>query len=152
MKTKNARLLAPLFGLLLLTLFSTGCAEMFGSGSGDTTASGEVTAVPVAEYYYGTFDDVPLPVEMQPTKEGYVVRTTGNVKLGLQTYSGRVEIKSLNRAMHDYMLRDGWALYSESQGPKETVMVFNKDARLCVIITEDGAVNTAMRINVTQKL
>ena len=151
MKTNTMKARLAMIGLFALALLSSGCADLFNSGS---SSSGNDTAYvePVAEYYYGDFDDVPIPKEMKPNKEGYVVSTQGNVKVGMQVFTGRVEINSLGRAIRDYMSREGWSLFSDSSGPKQSMLVFNKGDRLCVIITVDGSMQTEMRVYVNNKI
>ncbi len=153
MKTSATfRKLLPAF-LIVAALTFTGCADLFSGSSNSSSAdSGRAAGAPAqAEYYYSSFPDVPIPVEMKSTKDSYAVYTQGNIKVGMETFSGRVEINSLNRAMHDYMTRDGWGLYSGSQGSKQTALVFVKDNLLAVVITTDG-MYTEMRIYMTQKI
>lgn len=154
MKTSASfRKLLPAF-LLVASLALSGCADLFsGSSSSSSSDSGRAAAAPAqAEYYYSSFPDVPIPVEMKSTKDSYAVYTSGNIKVGMETFTGRVEINSLNRAMHDYMTRDGWGLYSGSQGSKQTALVFVKDNMLAVVITTDGSMSTEMRVYMTQKI
>jgi hypothetical protein len=143
----NQHHFALIVSILLLAALSTGCAY-FNSGADSSAAS----TTPQAEFYYGPFEDVPIPKEMKSTKEGYIVYAPGNVKLGMAVYSGRVEINSLNNAMEEYMANDGWSFFSGCRGPKENALVFAKGNFLSVITTTDGSVNTEMRIYVTQKV
>jgi hypothetical protein len=133
--------------ILLMVAVSSGCAYL--QGSADSSAA---TTPQQAEFYYGAFEDVPIPKEMKSTKEGYIVYAPGNVKLGMEVYSGRVEINSLINAMEQYMANDGWSFYSGCRGPKENALVFAKGNFLSVITTTDGSLNTQMRIYVTQKV
>ncbi|MDL2314567.1 hypothetical protein LJC36_06260 [Desulfovibrio sp. OttesenSCG-928-C14] len=148
MKSRQIRIFA--FGLMLLALAAAGCAQ--NSGGSYNSSGNDVVATPVSEYYYADFDDIPIPVEMQPTKDGYAVFTPGNIRLGMRTFEGRVEITSLNEAMSRYMERDGWTIYSGLSGNKQAVRVFNKDQRLCIILTTDEPMYTRMQVHVTQKL
>jgi hypothetical protein len=132
--------------ILLLAALSTGCAYF---NRADSSAA---STTPQAEFYYGPFEDVPIPKEMKSTKEGYIVYAPGNVKLGMAVYSGRVEITSLNNAMEEHMVNDGWSFFSGCRGPKENALVFAKGNFLSVITTTDGPMNTEMRIYVTQKV
>jgi hypothetical protein len=150
----TCRKLLPAF-LLVSALALSGCADLFSgfSSSGASSDSGYSTAAPARpEYYYSSFADVPIPVEMKSTKDSYSVYTSGNIKVGMETFTGRVEINSLNQAMRDYMTRDGWGLYSGSQGSKQTALVFVKDNLLAVVITTDGSMSTEMRVYMTQKI
>jgi hypothetical protein len=133
--------------ILLLAAGSTGCA--YFNGGADASAAATTQQ---AEFYYGSFEDVPIPKEMKSTKEGYIVYAPGNVKLGMAVYSGRVEINSLNNAMEQYMANDGWSFFSGCRGPKENALVFTKGNFLSVITTTDGSMNTEMRIYVTQRV
>lgn len=160
MKTRvHCRKLMPaclLVAALTFSLALSGCADLFNSSSsssGSSSADSSRAAVPAQpEYYYSSFPDVPIPVEMKATKDSYAVYTQGNIRVGMETFSGRVEINSLNKAMHDYMTRDGWGLYSGSQGSKQTALVFVKDNMLAVVITTDGSMSTEMRVYMTQKI
>ncbi|MDL2307896.1 hypothetical protein LJC48_07765 [Desulfovibrio sp. OttesenSCG-928-C06] len=152
MKTNTIKARLAIISLFAMAMLTSGCADLF-NGSGSSSSDSDTAYVePVADYYYGEFDDVPIPKDMKPSKEGYLVSTQGNVKVGLQVFSGRVEINSLNRAISEYMSRDGWTLFSASSGAKQNMLVFNKGDRLCVIITVDGNINTEMRVNVTHKI
>ena len=132
---------------VLMALLVYGCSAL---GLSSSEPADEAASPP--EYYYSNFEDVPIPVQMKATSESYIVHTQGGVKLGMEAFSGRVEPVSLNKAMHDYMMRDGWSLYSFSSGPKQAVQVFVKDNMLSVIITNDGALSTEMRVYITQRL
>ena len=136
--------------LLLALLLTLGCSSMKNSSLGDS--SDQAYGEPSAEYYYGSFEDVPIPVQMKATQDGYIVYTQGNVKVGLETFTGWVNVNSLNQAMRDYMARDGWSLYAASRGAKQTVQIFVKDSMLSVIITNDNTFGTEMLVYVTQKI
>ncbi|MDR1243350.1 MAG: hypothetical protein LBM00_11310 [Deltaproteobacteria bacterium] len=143
----NHRKIIVIVSLMVTLALSAGCA-LFNNNAAETPAAQGQPA----EFYYGSFEDVPIPKEMKSTKEGYIVYAPGNVKLGMDVYSGRVEINSLNNAMEGYMANDGWSFYSGSRGPKQNVMVYTKGNFLSIITTTDGALNTEMRIYVTQKV
>jgi hypothetical protein len=133
--------------IIIMTLISTGCALF--NNTGETPVEAQA---PQSGYYYGVFEDVPIPNEMKSTKEGYIVYAPGNIKMGMDVYSGRVEINSLNNAIESYMANDGWSFYSGCRGPKQNALVFSKGNFLSFIITTDGSINTEMRIYVTQKI
>ena len=132
-----------LLAIAIMAFISTACAP---AGSGSSTAEGGT-----AGYYYGDFDDVPIPREMKPEKEATVLHTSSGVKVGTQSFAGGVEIVSLNKAMTGYMTHEGWILISSLRGQR-SILVFEKPDRLCVIHSFDGSFSTTMQIFVTPKI
>lgn len=128
-----------LFLAVLCLGLSAGCANMFASSD------------EAAPYYYGEFEDVPIPGELSGPKETTIITTPGGVKTGLQIYKGRVEVGSLNNAMTGYMLREGWVLRSSTRGSR-SLLLFEKLDRFCTIYIVDGLLSTEMQIYVSPKL
>jgi len=126
-----------------MTFIYTSCTP---AGSGYSSgASG------TANYYYGDFDDVPIPREMKPEKAATVLHTASGVKVGTQSFAGGVEIISLNRAMTGYLNHEGWTLISSLRG-QNSILVFEKPERLCVIHSFDGRFSPSMQVFITPKI
>lgn len=129
--------------VLLFALVLSGCA---GTGSGDGDASSGLN------YYYDEFKDVAIPKEMSPEKkETFITYTADGVKLGTQIVSGRVEMASLVTAMQGYMQRDGWTLRSVFRSTR-SILIFEREDRMCSIYIGDGMMTTTMLIFVSPKI
>lgn len=131
--------------LLGLTLTLTGCAGLEFSNPFSSTSD-------VNDVYYSKFPDIPIPSDMKTDLKETLVSTTPNaVKVGLETFSGRVESSSLASAMTHNMTPQGWVLRGQITG-KRTMQLFEKDSRFAVIYLDDGMVNTTMEVWVLYQL
>lgn len=139
---RKARIL-PL--LLILVIAFSGCSSLNNEGATDPISSG-------LTYYFAEFQDVPVPNDMKPEKkETFITYSRDGIKLGAQTFSGRVEMASLVNAMHNYMQREGWVLRSVFRSSR-SIMIFEKPERMCSIYISDGIFETSMLIFVSPKL
>lgn len=116
-----------------------GCSGMFGSSSSSEP------------YFYGEFDDIPIPSELSGIKETTIITAPGGVKTGVQVFKGRVEVGSLNSAMLGYMQREGWELRSSTRGAR-SLLLFEKEDRYATVYILDGMFNTEMQVYVSPKL
>lgn len=128
-----------IFLCLAACLMLGGCAGMFGTSSSE------------GPYYYGEFDDIPIPSELSGIKETTIITTPGGIKTGLQVFKGRVEVGSLNSAMISYMQREGWELRSSTRGAR-SLLLFEKQDRYSTIYITDAFFNTEMQVYVSPKL
>ena len=129
--------------LALALLMLAGCATT-GGPAADAASMGR-------DYYYDEFADVPIPVDMTPEKDRFTILGTGGVKLGIEEFSGRVDVTSLVNAMQNYMLRDGWTLRSMFRANR-SILVFEKPDRICSLYFVDGSFSTSMLVFVSPKL
>ncbi len=137
--------------LCLMALALAGC---FGSSSSDTgsTAGSADTSAPARDYYYDQFPDVAIPVDMSASaKDTFITYTADGLKLGMQVFSGRVEMGSLITVMQRYMLRDGWNLRSVFRAHR-SILVFERSDRICALYISEGLVYTEMLVFVSPRL
>lgn len=131
--------------LLGLALTLTGCAGLEFSNPFSSASD-------VNDVYYSKFPDIPIPSDMKSDLKETLVSTTPNaVKVGLETFSGRVESSSLASAMTHNMTPQGWVLRGQITG-KRTMQLFEKDGRFAVIYLYDGMLDTSMEVWVLYQL
>jgi hypothetical protein len=82
-----------------------------------------------------------IPREMDIDKDGSFIYNRGGVTAGLLRLSGRVDAKSLTRYFQNNMAADGWKLVSQFTAT-QSLMVFEKENRLCLIELEDSTFQT----------
>lgn len=87
------------------------------------------------------FGDVMIPRDMDIDKDASFIYTRGGLNAGLLRLSGRVESKSLMRYFQNNMANDGWRVVSQFQAP-QSLMIFEKENRVCVIAVEDATFQT----------
>ena len=132
--------------LLGLTLaLAGGCAGIEFTNRFSSTSD-------VNDVYYSKFPDIPIPSDMKSDIGETLVSSTPNgVKVGLETFSGRVESASLASAMTHNMMPQGWILRGQVTG-KRTMQLYEKDGRFAAIYLYDGMMNTTMEIWVLYNL
>jgi hypothetical protein len=130
------------FVFLLFFLFSVlaACATTKKEG---TPSSTEESAR--ASYY--DFDDIRIPSEMKVNKKDSFVYTSGRLKVGILSFSGRVEPDSLGAFFQNNMPTDGWRLISSVKF-RGTMLVFLKEDRVCVITIKESIFTTALDVRV----
>jgi hypothetical protein len=87
------------------------------------------------------FGDVMIPREMDIDKDASFIYNRGGVNAGLLRLSGRVDGKSLMRYFQNNMANEGWRMASQFQAP-QSLMLFEKENRVCVIMLEDSTFQT----------
>lgn len=139
------RRLVPTILLGLTLALTGGCAGFEFSNPFSSTSD-------VNDVYYSKFPDIPVPSDMKSDIGETLVSTTPNaVKIGLETFSGRVESASLASAMTHNLTPQGWVLRGQVTG-KRTMLLFEKDERFAVIYLYDGMMNTTMEVWVLHHL
>lgn len=126
-----------LAALMLAVLLIVSCQSM---DAGDTKKAEPARLPDVRE-----FDDVLVPREMVVNRDASYVHKGTSVPTGLLRLVGSVEAQSLMRYFRANMPKDGWQLVSEFRGP-QTLMVFQKAERMCMIAIEDSTFRTFMDI------
>ncbi|MCL2123736.1 MAG: hypothetical protein FWH34_06555 [Desulfovibrionaceae bacterium] len=109
------------------------------------------SVAPAQEYYYDEFPDIAIPQGMEAAKERYITFSQSGQKIGISEFSGRIELFSLVEAMQQYLIRDGWQLRSSFRS-KRTILIFDKQDRMCSLLLDDGFAVTRMTVYVTAKL
>jgi hypothetical protein len=87
------------------------------------------------------FEDVLVPREIDLDKEASFVYRAEGLKAGLLRFAGRVEMNSLMRFFANNMPKDGWRMVSQFRSP-QSLMLFQKGNRMCVIAIEDADFRT----------
>ena len=129
-----------LFVALAATLMLSGCSV------GDLEIKNPFAQPSLTESYVSQFRDVPIPAPMESlTKESYVTVGHDGAKIGLESFSGRVEVTSLGNIMMQNMARSGWQLRGSSVGMR-CIQLYQKEPHYAVIFYSDGLINTSMDI------
>ena len=125
--------------LFLFSIFSA-CATTKKEG-----APPVVEEKPRASSY--EFNDILIPSEMKLNQKDSFVYTAANFKAGVLSFTGRVEPDSLASFFQNNMAKDGWRLISTLKY-QETMLVFLKDERACVITIKEKFFNTSLKVRV----
>jgi hypothetical protein len=84
---------------------------------------------------------------MKLDKKDSFVYTAANFKVGILSFTGRVEPDSLTSFFQNNMPKDGWRQISTLKY-RETMLVFLKDERACVITIKEKFFNTSLKVRV----
>jgi hypothetical protein len=87
------------------------------------------------------FGDVMIPRDMDVNKDASFIYNRGGINAGLLRLSGRLDSRSLLRYFQNNMANDGWRMISQFHAP-QSLMVFEKENRVCVIAVEDASFQT----------
>jgi hypothetical protein len=102
-----------------------------------------------ARYYQ--FEDILIPGDLKMDTKRSFVHDAGGFKAGTLYLSGYVDVDSLVAFFSDAMLKDGWQLKSSFRYPK-TMDLFEKPKKVCLIIIEEGVLNTRVEVWVSPLL
>ena len=135
----------PLFICFLALMLLSGCTAL---KSKDSTPQAGTSPAPAkaenAPAYYD-FGDVLIPSEMKiDKKDSFVFRTPG-MTVGMLVVEGRVDAGSLSNFFENKMPVDGWRMVSSIEG-RQTMMLFQKNNRWCVINIAEGGLSTSAEI------
>ena len=139
------RRLYPAILLLIITIgFSfSGCSSLFKKDDKATApASSTSTAVPALYYDFG---DILVPKELKVNKKSSFIYQTGGFSAGVLVLKGRIETSSLISFFESNMVKDNWKIISSFKS-EETLLLFQKAQRWCVITITDGNYNTNVKI------
>lgn len=129
----------PTWGLIALVLAVLLVAACQSMDAGDTKKA--APRLPDVR----EFDDVLVPREMIVNQDASFVHRGTPMPTGLLRLAGSVEAASLMRYFEVNMPKDGWKMASRFRGP-QSLMVFQKAERMCVIAIEDSTFRTFMDI------
>lgn len=123
---------------LSVALFLAGCSTWGGSSApppspvaGPTAATSAGTILGPRPIYYD-FQDIPVPQELSVVQKDSYVFQSGNMKAGLLTLRGRVDINSVINFFQSAMPRENW----QQRGGfryRRSVLIFEKPDKICVI-------------------
>lgn len=125
--------------LFLFSIFSA-CATAKKEG-----APPVVEEKPRASSY--EFNDILIPSEMKLKQKDSFVYTAANFKVGILSFSGNVEPDSLTSFFQNNMPKDGWRQISTLKY-RETMLLFLKDERACVITIKEKLFSTSLKVRV----
>lgn len=138
-------LYARICAVCLTAVVLTGCADLNIPNPFSSTSD-------VNDVYISQFPDVPIPADMKSEpKNTLVTPTQDGTKMGLETFTGRVEAASLANAMIHNMARQGWSLRGSISG-KRTMQLHEKDQRYAILYFYDQTMSTAMEVWVLNRL
>ncbi len=133
------RLTIVFLSLFLFSIFSA-CATTKKEG-----ASSPPEERPRASSY--DFSDILIPSEMKLNQKDSFVYTSAHFKVGILSFSGNVEPDSLASFFETNMPKDGWRLISTLKY-RETMLLFLKDERACVITIKEKTFSTSLKVKV----
>lgn len=134
------RRLTVVFLLLFLFSIFSACATTKKEG-----APSPPEEKPRASSY--DFNDILIPSEMKLNKKDSFVYTSAQFKAGILSFSGNVETDSLASFFQNNMPKDGWRQISTLKY-RETMLVFLKDERACVITIKEKLFSTNLKVRV----
>ena len=93
------------------------------------------------------FDDILIPSEMKLNQKDSFVYTSSQFKVGILSFRGNVEPDSLAAFFQNNMPKDGWRQISTFKY-RETMLVFLKEERACVITIKEKLFSTSLEVRV----
>ena len=93
------------------------------------------------------FSDILIPSEMKLDQKDSFIYSTTQFKVGILSFSGNVEPDSLASFFQNNMPKDGWRQISTLKY-KETMLLFLKDERACVITIKEKTFSTTLKVRV----
>ncbi len=147
------------FLILLLALSLTGCmatkepeADVHFQPVFEQTAAESFPPERDADgHRYYDFDDIPIPMEMTLNRNDSILFESQGVKVGMLTYTGRVDSDSLFNYFQVSMQNEGWRLLSYIKYGTQ-ILTFDKDDRLCIIRIIEGRMRSELQIWVSPKI
>jgi hypothetical protein len=93
--------------VLVVLLFSTGCATIKRwTGQEEQPVPNKATDAPNVTYY--SFPDIPVPKELELSREKSFVYETSNLRAGVLVLTGNVDLNSLEQYFRTNMAKNGW--------------------------------------------
>lgn len=140
-KKRNGGTVLILAAIAAVLFLVSGCYQM-GGGKSRYAAGSTVKKSKGPTPVYYDFRDVLIPGELKVDKEASF--NVNNGYAGLLSMKGRVERDSLIKFFKTNMVKDEWKLVTLLKS-SNTVILFNKENRWCVITIEDGDFSTAVK-------
>lgn len=116
---------------------------------GDSSSAG-VSSVseslpPSARPLFYDFPDIPVPQELDLHADDSYVVQTGQVKTGLLTLRGRVDLTSVINFFQLAMTRENWKPRGDFRY-RRSILIFEKPDKICVIRLYEGTIHTYVEI------
>jgi hypothetical protein len=137
--------------ILMVMLFSfviSGCSALRSKKSGNASEASVQKEKESAPLYYD-FGDILIPRELKVDKKSsYIVQSPGFLT-GVLALKGNVERNSLIAFFESNMAKDNWREISLFKSPRtNTIILFQKENRWCVINIDEQDFNTYVEIGV----
>ncbi len=132
----------------LFCIFVSGCLH-----SGDMNLNPFASSqVDVADVYYGSFPDIPIPKDMDIEQRYLFVSACSNgEKTGFLGFSGRVTRESLCKAMVYNMTHKDWILCGVVDG-RHTIQLYKKKDRYAILYIYGSGLSSAVEVWVIAQL
>lgn len=145
-KAQDRKLTVGLAGVMIILLLTTGCStlkskQQTSPSAGAAPAPAAVETPPV----YYDFGDVMLPRELKVDKGDSFVMNSGGMTSGILALKGSVDSSSLVTFFENKMPVDGWRQMGSFRSD-QSIMLFEKQNRWCVILIKDGRFSTGVEI------
>jgi len=131
---KRGARVAKLIALAMIVMVLAACQSM---DKGDTKKAEVPKRLPDVR----EFEDVLVPRDLLIDRDASFVYSGAGQPMGLLRMSGRVDANSLTRFFKTNMPNDGWQMVSELRAP-QSLLMYQKGKRTCVILIEDGTFQT----------
>jgi hypothetical protein len=138
------RLYLAILILMIAVGFSAGGCSSLSKKNEKATAPESETSGGVAARYYD-FGDVLVPKELKVDKKSSFIYQTSGFSAGVLVLKGRIETSSLISFFETNMAKDNWHLISSFKS-EQTMLLFQKTHRWCVMSITDEAINTYVEI------
>lgn len=93
--------------------------------------------------------DLPVPYLMKLDKDNTYIMDVKGLKLGLLTYTGRVDGYSLAENIKANFTEEKWKLQSMQNYKKTVSLSFTKEDRICNVFIEEGFFTTRLEIRLS---
>ncbi len=124
----------------------TGCVEM------DIPNPFDAKPTVVEDVYYGQFTDIPVPSYMSlDGDKSHVTIDNLNQPVGLETFTGRTDLASINNAMLLNMTKYNWSLIGAVSGDTY-VQVHKKASKYALIYITSGLLGSTMEVWIFNEL
>ncbi len=98
---------------------------------------------------YNELKDIPIPSPMLLDTRNSSVITVAGEQIGIEFYTGRLEIESLNETMKTNMKNHGWNNIASLNDPKY-LQIYKKGSLLAIISISKQTINTALEVVVVK--
>ncbi len=135
-----------LIAIVLIAMVLPGCSSLSSRTQGDSGSAVSGQSNGPAPIYYD-FGDVLIPSEMKVDRAHSFVFKTPGLTAGVLSLKGSVDMESLITFFQVNMAKDNWQLISSFKSP-QTVLLFQKQNRWCIIDIHESEFSTYARVYV----
>jgi len=123
---------------------SAGPAPVYGPSASPVPAS---PSLPGGAKFLD-FNDIPIPREIKVQPKNSYVFVSGQIKMGFLTLRGRVDSNSLMNFFASALPHEGWRMKAQFRYNR-SLLIFDKQDKVCVIIIKEEAYYTYVEIYVS---